>query len=96
MVNDPIRALEELLAHSEKAHAAYEATELKGVYDQDWPRWYAAYAVEHGIGKLLGREVTTDELSRFLANSWDETKRSGRRPTEPWVAYTARQIVSEL
>ena len=40
---------------AEMAHGRYEATELNGVYDQHWPRWYAAYAVEHGIGALVDR-----------------------------------------
>ena len=63
MATDRIGALEALLAEAEAAHGVYETTELNGVYDQDWPRWYAAYAVDHGIGALLGRDVSVDELA---------------------------------
>ena len=64
MTTDRIAALEALLAETEAAHGAYETTELNGVYDQEWPRWYAAYAVEHGIGEILvGHAVSSDDLA---------------------------------
>ena len=75
MTTDRIAALEALLAETEAAHGAYETTELNGVYDQEWPRWYAAYAVEHGIGEIRGPRgqlrrpgrVPDDELVRASA-----------------------------
>ena len=81
---------------SEEAHGIYETAELDGVYDQDWPRWYAAFAVGHGIGALVGHDLTTDELATFLTNSHAEFQQADRAPTEPWAAYTARRIVAEL
>ena len=47
-----VDAIEALLAEAEQAHGTYEATVLQGVYDQDWPRWYAGYAVEHGVAEI--------------------------------------------
>ena len=93
MATDRIAALEALLSETEAAHGVYETTELHGVYDQDWPRWYAGYAVEHGIGALLGRHVTADELAQLLATSWEELQRADPPPTGPWTAAIARRLV---
>ena len=96
MTPDRVRAIDDLLVRAESAHGAYERTELDGVYDEDWPRWYAAFAVEHGIGALVGREVTADELAAFLARTNAELERSDPKPDEPWSVYTARRIAAEL
>jgi hypothetical protein len=96
MTTDRVGALEALLVEAQAAHSVFEASELNGVYDQDWPRWYAQYAVEHGIGDLLGRAVTVDELTLLLETSWDELQEKDSRPAEPWAAYTARLIASRL
>jgi hypothetical protein len=96
MTTDPIEAVSTLLLRAEAAHGAYETTELNGVYDQEWPRWYAAYAVDHGIGELVGRAVTTDQLAQFLAASYAEFQSADPSPGEPWAAYTARLITAEL
>lgn len=93
MATDRIAALEALLTETEAAHGVYETTELNGVYDQDWPRWYAGYAVDHGIGTLLGRDVGADELAQFLATSWDELQQADPRPMDPWTAFIARRLI---
>ncbi len=94
MTTDRIGALEALLAETEAAHGVYETAELNGVYDQEWPRWYAAYAVEHGIGAILGRDVGVDELAQSLTASWDELQRADPRPTDPWTAFIARRLAA--
>ena len=96
MSADRTQAIQALLVQAERAHGTYEATELNGVYDQDWPRWYAAYAVEHGIGALVGVEVTSDRLAAFLADTNVDFERLEPKPDEPWSAYTARRIATEL
>lgn len=58
--NTPVAAVERievLLRSAAAAHGVYEETELGGVYDQDWPRWYA----EHIARSLAeqGLEITT-------------------------------------
>ena len=93
--HDRTEAVGALLTEAEQAHGIYEATELQGVYDKEWPRWYAAYAVEHGIGALVGRPYTTDELSELLATTFDEFKGADPKPTDSWAAWTARRIVAE-
>jgi hypothetical protein len=96
MAADRIQAINALLVRAEEAHGAFEATELNGVYDTEWPRWYAAYAVEHGLGALVGHEVTADRLAQFLASSYAEFERADSDPGEPWAGYIARRMVEEL
>ena len=85
-----------LLVETGEAHGRYEAAELGAVYDQQWPRWYAAYAVEQGIGDLVGHPVTTDQLAAFLATTNLDLERIEPELREPWATYTARRIESEL
>lgn len=35
--------LTELLRQAAEAHGRYEAEELGGVYDNEWPEWYASH-----------------------------------------------------
>jgi hypothetical protein len=90
-------ALEALLNQTEAAHGVYETTELNGVYDQEWPTWYAAYALDHGLGELLGRPVTALEVEQVLASSWAELQTSNwtSTPAESWAAYTARRMAEQ-
>jgi hypothetical protein len=93
---DPADAIRALLADTEQAHGAYETAELAGVYDQDWPGWYAAYAVEHGLGELVGHEVPADQLARYFSDSFERFKGEDPKPAESWADWTARHISSEL
>ena len=96
MATDGVEALTALLIETEAAHGLFETRELNGVYDQEWPRWYAAYAVEHGIGALIGHPVTADQLAEFLASSFGDFKLAEPKPSETWAAYVARRIAAEL
>jgi len=96
MTTERIAALEALLTETEKAHGAYETTELNGVYDQEWPRWYAVYAVEHGLGEIIGRPVSADELADFLTTSWSALQQADPKPSEPWTTSLARRMAEEL
>lgn len=96
MEADRVEAVSALLVRAQEAHGTFEATELNGVYDQDWPRWYAGYAVEHGIGALLGHDVTADELGQLLATSYADFEALNPKPNEPWAAYIARRIAADL
>ncbi|MBW9092553.1 hypothetical protein JNB62_02520 [Microbacterium jejuense] len=42
-VADTETFLRELLIRTAAAHGVHERDDLGGVYDEDWPRWYAAY-----------------------------------------------------
>ncbi|CAN5506725.1 hypothetical protein BH20CHL7_BH20CHL7_13340 [soil metagenome] len=95
MTADRIGALEALLAQAGAAHTVFEREELDGVYDEAWPQWYAAYAIDHGIGDLLTRSVTVEELARFFVSTWDEAQRRDPRPSESWPTWMAQRIAAE-
>jgi len=38
--------LRELLIRTAAAHGEHERDDLGGVYDEDWPRWYAAFMAD--------------------------------------------------
>ena len=96
MEADAKTALTTLLGEAEVGHAEYEAQELGGVYDEAWPRWYATYAVEHGLAGILGHEVGTDRLTSFLTESYAQFAAADPKPDEPWAEYTAARILAEL
>ena len=96
MAADRVDAISALLAETMEAHGKFEETELNGVYDQEWARWYAAYAVEHGIGALVGHAVTTDDLAQFLASSNVEFEQAAPKTAESWADYTAGRLAAEL
>lgn len=96
MEADRSTAVAELLRQAELAHAEHEAKDLGGVYDQEWPRWYAAYAEEHGIAQILGRDMSVEELTTFLTRSYADFASADPRPDAPWAEYTAARISAEL
>jgi hypothetical protein len=96
MAADRVEAITALLVETMEAHGTFEETELNGVYDQEWARWYSTHAVDHGLTALLGHPITADQLAQFLATSNSEFEQAEPKPGEPWAAYTARRIVEEL
>jgi hypothetical protein len=96
MAGDRTHEISALLTEAEEAHGAYEATELNGVYDEEWPRWYAGYVVEHGIGELIGQPITADGLERILASSYADFQNADPQPSEPWADYAAGRIAADV
>jgi len=94
MAGDRVDEITQLLEQAGQAHGKYEQTELKGVYDQGWARWYAGYVVEQGISALLDHAVTVDQVTKFFTDSYVDYQRD--KITESWAAYTARRIQAEL
>ncbi len=94
MLVDTEKNIRALLIKAENSHGEYEERELNGVYDQNWPVWYANFIVNNGLGKLLEKEITATELSRFLADSFEEYKRDNKG--QNWEDYTAREIIEKL
>ena len=92
---DKVERIRALLEETSEAHDRYEKAELNGIYDQDWARWYAAYATEHGLGDLIGHPVAADALAAFLASSNADLQQDPQRETD-WATYTARRIATEL
>lgn len=78
-----------LLAQAGSAHGVYEEQALGGVYDQNWPQWYAAYLIEHGLGALLKHSITLEQLSAWLKAS-DAAYRA-EQPALSWPEYYAQR-----
>jgi hypothetical protein len=95
MMDDRVAGIAALLSETEAAHGAYETAELGGVYDEGWPAWYAAYAVDHGLAEVLGRDVAPDDLAAFLTHAYAEFEEIDPK-TESWQAYIARRIADDL
>jgi len=93
---EQLEAVEGLLDQAKEAHAEYERTELDGVYDEDWPRWYAHYVVDEGLGDLLGRDVAADEVAAFFKTSYVEFSATVFEAEQSWTIYTARRMIEEL
>lgn len=94
MTSDTVTAIAALLTRAEAAHAVYETTELRGVYDEAWPAWYADYAVRHGIGDLLGKVVTSDLLAPILASAFDDFRTTASSPDASWATFVAGRIAA--
>ena len=91
----PIDAIAKLLEETEAAHGVYETAELNGVYDQNWAQWYAGYAVEHGLGDLLGRPLDVDSLAMTLADGFGAFERTDPRPAQGWAAFLAERLAAD-
>ncbi len=85
--------VESLLIQAEQAHGHYEQTVLNGVYDQDWAIWYANYAIDQGMEKVLNRSFLGERLSQFLSQSYEQYKAEKSQKT--WAAYTSQKLVEE-
>lgn len=89
-------AVTRLLGQAGAAHGVYEEGELGGVYDQQWPQWYAAYLVAHGLGDLLGAQATAEQVAAWLSAC--DAAYKAERPAQSWAAYyagRAQLLVSE-
>ncbi len=91
MSSNSVNEIAQLLSQAGSAHHVFEQTVLKGVYDQEWPRWYAEYVVEHGLSHLLEREVTVEQVSRFFTESYEVYKKENSQVG--WADYTAQQML---
>jgi hypothetical protein len=83
--------LAKLLADAQKAHHDYETTELEGVFDEQWPQWYADFLVSNGFADLLAVEADLDELASRLSEISQRHK--AERIDESWAAYTSRNLI---
>lgn len=95
MSADQTDAIRALLVEAEEAHGVYETMTLNGVYDQDWPRWYTGYLVDHGIGDLVGVPVSGEGVARQLDDGFAEYQRLEPKPVESWADHLARKIAAE-
>jgi hypothetical protein len=96
MTEERRTALARLLTEAEAAHGTYEAAELGGEYDADWATWYARHMVDHGIGSILGHDLSVERLGELLAEGYAGFARLEPPPAEGWAPYLAARIASEL
>ena len=95
-MDERVAAIEALLDEAKAAHGVYEERDLDGVYDEQWPAWYGAYAVEHGLGALLGHDVDREAVAAFFTRGWEEFRAADPKPNESWSRWTAGRIAAEL
>ena len=79
-----------LLSQAGTAHSIYEQAALQGERDQDWPGWYAAYLLKHGLADLISNAATAEQLRRLLAECDLEYKQIN--PGQDWPDYYAQRI----
>jgi hypothetical protein len=94
METAPEHAVAALLREAESAHVAYETNVLGGVFDEDWPAWYAAYLLDHGLGDRLpgGESSDVATLTAMLARLAADYEQAEQ--TSPWPDAYARGIVA--
>ena len=81
-----------LLRQTGAAHGEYEERVLGGTYDENWPDWYAAHLIDHGLADLIGdrASLTVERLSALLKQLDEDYRRE--KPAGGWPAYYARRI----
>ncbi len=87
------RSIAALLSQTGAAHGEYEERAHGGKYDEDWPQWYAAYLIEHGVNDLIGGSALTVEQLSALLKQLDEDYRR-EKPADGWPVYYARRIAA--
>ena len=89
------KAVAALLRETQAAHGAYETNDLDGVFDQEWPAWYAAYLLDHGLRDLLpgAESLDVDNLTAMLARLAADYERGEQ--TSPWPDVYALGIVAD-
>jgi hypothetical protein len=88
------QAVAALLKETETAHCAYETTVLDGTFDAEWPAWYAAYLLDHGLADHLSvpESLDVENLAAMLARLAADYDRGDK--TRPWPDAYAHTIVS--
>lgn len=83
-----------LLAEAEAAHGAFQDRELGGEFDRNWPTWYAAYLLAHGLPTGADEPPTVAALSARLRQLDEEYRRE--QPAEEWRTYYAARLAGSL
>ena len=92
--DEPEARVATLLREAEHAHGEYETTALGGNRDDDWPRWYAAYLLDHGLSSILPGtiDMEVDDLASSLARYAADYEREN--PNWPWPEAYAQRLVA--
>lgn len=87
---DTVERLSNLLLETEKAHHEYEQSQLGGQLDRQWADWYAQFAIDNGIGDLLGQHLRPRQLSASFDRATQAHESEG--PELKWAEFTARWL----
>ena len=90
------QAVAALVREAQAAHGAYETNVLGGVFDADWPAWYAVYLLDHGLSDHLpgGESLDVANLTAMLARLAADYEQGEQ--ASPWPDVYARGIVAGL
>lgn len=86
-----VKEIEDLLSQAGGAHHIFEQTTLKGVYDKEWPTWYAQWSIEHGLNTLLGSSWNIEDLAKALDEINERHKKSAAGLS--WAEFTAQELM---
>jgi hypothetical protein len=89
-----VSQIEVMLAQVENAHGRYEAVDLGGKRDEQWPEWYADYLVEHGFLELFPAGDVRTRIASRLDGLLSElnTRQQAEAPSEQWTTYYAAYL----
>lgn len=90
-----VERMTQLLEEAHTAHSVYEKGVLHGVWDEEWPAWYAAYLATHGILDLVAWDSQGREPPEGLALLLAEADRLHQRtaPQQHWPHFYARYLL---
>jgi hypothetical protein len=88
------QAVEALLAQTGSAHDVYEKNQLNGVYDQNWPDWYATYLLQNDLNDLLGTSLRAEQLSGMLRQYDRDFKQD--HPGVNWAQFYAARLLAQM
>ncbi|MBR9705173.1 hypothetical protein GOV12_07205 [Candidatus Pacearchaeota archaeon] len=81
------KELKKALEEAGSSHGDYEVNILNGVYDDDWPLWYAAFLA----GKLGLRPSV---MTRLLKEAQESHEKNN--PKSDWTVYYSEFIIEKL
>jgi hypothetical protein len=89
-------SIAQLLVETRAAHGDYEKTVLKGVHDEDWPRWFAMYLLANGSPELLpqGGQFGATQFGAILKQLDVDYRRE--QPAAEWSVFYAERLTSML
>ena len=85
------KEIADLLSQAGAAHHIFETNELQGVYDMEWPVWYAKWSIQHGLNTLLETQMDTAQLARLLDEINEQHKQSSGGLS--WAEFTAQELL---
>ena len=93
-MTDATADVAKLLRETERAHGAYETEVLGGVYDEEWPAWYASYLLDHGLrDHLPDTRLDVADLGERLKQLDASYKQE--QPREAWPDFYARRLIAD-